>query len=78
MLPKGRVTSHETVVMGNENLNTIVVKQAGALHRLVVVCHSTHGIYHLDYLPTYVDFFVCHVYQKLDKSDDAMDKMQEV
>ena len=27
----------------------IIIKQAGALHRPIVVCHLTHEIYHLDY-----------------------------
>ena len=40
-------------------------KATGALHQSVVVCHSTRGIYHLDYSPMYLDFFVRHVYPNI-------------
>ena len=56
----------------------IVVKQVGALHRPVVVRSLIHGIYHLDYSPIYLDFFVRHVCPKLDNSHDAVGEMRAV
>ena len=42
----------------NATLN-IVVKEAGALHRPVVVRQLIHGIYHLDYMPMFLsDIFI--------------------
>ena len=56
----------------------IVVKQRGAPHQPVVVRHSSHGIYNLDYSPMYLDFFVRHVYPKLDESHNAVNESREV
>ena len=37
----------------------------------------SHGKYHLDYSPKYLDFFVRHVYSKLDKSHNASGEMRQ-
>ena len=56
----------------------IVVKQAGALDRAAVVLLLNHGIYHLDYSPMYLDFFVRYVYPNMNKSNNATGEMWQV
>ena len=46
--------------------------------RRSVVRHLTNGMYHLDYSPMYFDFFIRHIYPKLDKFHDAMAEIREV
>ena len=63
-------TSYQRMSHGQRHLNItrnaigIVVKQAGALHRPIVLRHLNYGKYHLDYSPIYLGFFVRHVYPK--------------